>query len=121
MKVKGEDNTYLLVWTTTPWTLLANVAVCVNPKEKYVKAESMGYNFIVAKALLGKVLGEDAKIVKEYTGKELEHMEYEQLLPFIEPSKKAFYVVCDDYVSMEDGTGLVHIAPHLFKMTTKWS
>ena len=111
MKVKGEENTYLLVWTTTPWTLLANVAVCVNPKEKYVKAESMGYNFIVAEALLNKVLGEDAKVVKEYKGKDLEHMEYEQLLPFIETTKKAFYVVCADYVSMEDGTGLVHIAP----------
>ncbi len=111
MKVKGEDNTYMLVWTTTPWTLLANVAVCVNPKEKYVKVESMGYNFIVAKKLLNKVLGDEVKILDEFTGKKLEYTEYEQLLPFIETKKKAFYVVCADYVTMEDGTGLVHIAP----------
>lgn len=111
MKVKGEDNTYMLVWTTTPWTLLANVAVCVNPKEKYVKVESMGYNFIVAKKLLNKVLGDEVKTLDEFTGKKLEYTEYEQLLPFIETKKKAFYVVCADYVTMEDGTGLVHIAP----------
>lgn len=111
MKVVGEENTYFLVWTTTPWTLIANVALCVNPNESYIKAESKGYNFIVAKALANQVLGDDYTVVKEYMGKELEHTEYEQLLPFLSVDKKAFFVTCDTYVTMEDGTGVVHIAP----------
>ncbi len=110
-KLKSEDNTYLLVWTTTPWTLLSNVAACVNPNEKYVKCLSKGYNFIVAKALADKVLGEGYEIVEEYLGKDLEGKEYEQFLPILKVNKKAFYVVCADYVTMEDGTGIVHIAP----------
>ncbi len=110
MKLVGED-TYLLVWTTTPWTLISNVAVCVNPSESYVKVNSNGYNFIVAKALMNKVLGDDVTIIKEYIGKDLENLEYEQLLPFLKANKKAFYVTCDNYVTMEDGTGIVHIAP----------
>jgi len=109
-KLKNED-AYLLVWTTTPWTLLANVAVCVNPKEEYIKAESMGYKFILAKSLANKVLGEDYKVLETYQGKDLEYKEYEQLLPFLSVNKKAFYVTCDSYVTMEDGTGIVHIAP----------
>ena len=110
-KLKDEDNTYLLVWTTTPWTLLSNVAACVNPKEKYVKCLSKGYNFIVAKALADKVLGDGYEVVEEYLGKDLEGREYEQFLPILKVNKKAFYVVCADYVTMEDGTGIVHIAP----------
>ncbi len=110
MKKKDED-CYFLVWTTTPWTLLANVALCVNPTETYVKVESKGYKFILAKALLNKVLGDDVKIIEEYKGKDLEYQEYEQLLPFLNVNKKAFYVTCDNYVTMEDGTGIVHIAP----------
>ena len=110
MKKKNED-CYFLVWTTTPWTLLANVALCVNPNETYVKVESKGYKFILAKALLNKVLGDDVKIIEEYKGKDLEYQEYEQLLPFLKVNKKAFYVTCDNYVTMEDGTGIVHIAP----------
>ena len=98
-------------WTTTPWTLLANVALCVNPKEKYIKVESKGYNFILAASLADKVLGSEYNIIEEYTGKDLEYVEYEQLLPFIDVDKKAFYVTCDEYVTMEDGTGIVHIAP----------
>ena len=110
-KVKEQENTYFLVWTTTPWTLCANVALCVNPDEVYVKCLSKGYNFIVAKALADKVLGEGYEIVEEYKGKDLEYVEYEQLLPFFEVNKKAFFVTCDNYVTMSDGTGIVHIAP----------
>ena len=109
-KLKDED-CYLLVWTTTPWTLLANVGLCVNPEEEYIKAESMGYNFIVAKKLANKVLGDDYKVLETYKGKELEHREYEQLIPEISVNKKAFFVCCDNYVTMEDGTGIVHLAP----------
>ena len=110
-KLKNMDNTYLLVWTTTPWTLLANVAACVNPNEEYVKCASKGYNFIVAKKLADKVLGEGYEIVEKYLGKDLEYMEYEQLLPIIKVPGKAFFITCADYVTMEDGTGIVHIAP----------
>ena len=110
-KLKDEENTYLLVWTTTPWTLLSNVAVCVNPNEEYVKCASKGYNFIVAKSLAKSVLKDDYEVLETFKGKDLEYKEYEQLLPFLSVNKKAFYVVCADYVTMEDGTGLVHIAP----------
>ncbi len=110
-KLKEEENTYLLIWTTTPWTLMSNVAACVNSNEKYVKCSSKGYNFIVAEKLAHKVLGDDFEVVEEYLGKDLEYKEYEQFLPFLKVNKKAFYVVCADYVTMEDGTGIVHIAP----------
>ena len=110
-KLKSQENTYFLVWTTTPWTLCANVALCVNPNETYVKCLSKGYNFIVAKALADNILGEGYEVVEEYKGKELEYVEYEQLLPFFEVNKKAFFVTCDNYVTMSDGTGIVHIAP----------
>ena len=110
-KLKDEENTYMLVWTTTPWTLISNVALCVNPEETYVKCLSKGYNFIVAKKLANKVLGDDYEVVEEYKGKDLEYREYEQLLPILEVNKKGFFVTCADYVTMEDGTGIVHIAP----------
>lgn len=106
-----DDDAYLLVWTTTPWTLLANVAACVNPNEEYVKCNSKGYNFIVAKKLANKVLGDEYQIVETYLGKDLEYKEYEQLIPILSVNKKAFYITCADYVTMEDGTGIVHIAP----------
>ena len=109
-KRKDKDE-YFLVWTTTPWTLVANVGLCVNPDEEYVKAESLGYKFILAKPLVEKVLGEDYTILETYKGKDLEYIEYEQLIPSFEVDKKAFFVTCDNYVSMEDGTGIVHIAP----------
>ena len=109
-KLKEED-TYFLVWTTTPWTLISNVALCVNPSVDYVKVESMGYKFILAKALASKVLGEDYTILEEYKGKDLEYIEYEQLIPSLEVDKKGFFVTCDTYVTVEDGTGIVHIAP----------
>ncbi len=110
-KMKDEENTYLLVWTTTPWTLLSNVAACVNPDEKYVKCLSKGYNFIVAEKLAHKVLGDEFEVVEEYLGKDLEYREYEQYMPILKVNKKAFYITCDTYVTMEDGTGIVHIAP----------
>ncbi|MBE6148945.1 MAG: isoleucine--tRNA ligase [Firmicutes bacterium] len=109
-KKKNED-VYFLVWTTTPWTLIANVALCVNPDEEYALVESKGTKFILASALVEKVLGEEATILETYQGKDLEYMEYEQLLPSLEVDKKAFFVTCDNYVTMEDGTGIVHIAP----------
>ena len=109
-KVKGED-AYILAWTTTPWTLPSNVALCVNPVETYVKVKKDEYTYYMAEALVEKVLGEDAQILESYTGKDLEYKEYEPLFDFVSPKKKAFYVTCDSYVTLTDGTGVVHIAP----------
>ena len=109
---KKDEDAYFLVWTTTPWTLISNVALCVNPKEEYVKVESMGYKFILAKALANAVLGDEYTVLDTYKGKDLEYAEYEQLIPSdIEVNGKAFFVTCDNYVTMSDGTGIVHIAP----------
>ena len=108
---KKDEEAYFLVWTTTPWTLMANVALCVNPDLTYVKVESMGYKFILCKDLLVSVLGEDTKIIEEYKGTDLVGLKYEQLLPFVEVEGKCFEVVADNYVSADDGTGIVHIAP----------
>ncbi len=108
---KKEEDVYFLVWTTTPWTLIANVALCVNPNEEYALVESKGTKFILAKSLVEKVLGEEATILETFKGSTLEYQEYEQLIPSFEVDKKAFYVTCDTYVTMEDGTGIVHIAP----------
>ena len=110
MKKKDED-VYFLVWTTTPWTLVANVALCVNPNEEYVKVLSQGYKFILAKKLANKVLGDEYEILETYLGKDLEYSEYEQLIPGLSVNKRAFYVTVDNYVTMEDGTGIVHLAP----------
>ena len=109
-KLKDED-TYVLVWTTTPWTLIDNVALCVNPNYEYLKVESMGYKFIVGKSLAEKVLGDDFKVLEELTGKDLEGLSYEQLLPFAKVEGKAFVILADTYVTDTDGTGIVHIAP----------
>ena len=109
-KLKDED-TYMLVWTTTPWTLIANLGLCVNPNEDYIKVESMGYKFIVAQKLANSVLGDEYKVLDTFKGKQLENKEYVQLMPFIEVKNKAFIVTCDEYVTMEDGTGIVHLAP----------
>ena len=108
---KKDSDEYFLVWTTTPWTLIANVALCVNPDEEYVKVESQGYKFILASALAGKVLGEEYTVLETFKGRDLEYTEYEQLIPSFDVDKKAFFVTCDSYVTMEDGTGIVHIAP----------
>ena len=112
-KVKGED-AYILAWTTTPWTLPSNVALCVNPDEDYVKVTSKGYTYYMAAALVDTVLGDGAEILEHYQGKDLEFKEYEPLFPYAEKrigNKKAYYVVCDTYVTLTDGTGVVHIAP----------
>ena len=109
-KVKDKDE-YFLVWTTTPWTLLSNVALCVNPEVDYVKVESKGYKFILAKDLAKNVLGEDFEVLETFKGKDLEYTEYEQLIPVLKTDKKAFFVTLADYVTTEDGTGVVHIAP----------
>ena len=110
-KAKGED-AYILAWTTTPWTLPSNVGLCVNPNETYVKVKSAdGYTYYMAEALVEKVLGEDVQILETYQGKELEHKEYEPLFDFQKVDKKGHFVVCDTYVTLTDGTGIVHIAP----------
>ena len=124
-KVKDED-AYILAWTTTPWTLPSNVALCVNPDETYVKVKAGdGYTYYMAEALLDSVLGKLAdeengvkayEILETYQGSDLENKEYEPLFDFAKDiiakqHKKAYYVTCDTYVTMGDGTGVVHIAP----------
>ena len=111
--VKGEENTYLLAWTTTPWTLPSNLALCVNPHDTYCKFTAPdGKKYIMAKALTDKVFeGQELAFEAEFVGTDLKGMEYEPLYRFVEPDKKAWFVVCDNYVTMEDGTGIVHIAP----------
>ena len=111
-KVKGED-AYILAWTTTPWTLPSNVALCVNPDETYIKVKMKeeDYVYYLAQALADTVLGEGTyDVLETYKGTDLEYKEYEALYP-VETKKKAYYVVCDNYVTMTDGTGVVHIAP----------
>jgi isoleucyl-tRNA synthetase len=110
MKLKNSD-AYFLAWTTTPWTLISNVGLCVNPKEEYIMAESMGHIFILAEKLASNVLGSEYKVLEKYLGKDLEYMEYEQLIPELKIDKKAFFVCCDEYVTMDSGTGIVHLAP----------
>ncbi|WP_230398609.1 isoleucine--tRNA ligase [Novisyntrophococcus fermenticellae] len=122
-KVKGED-AYFLAWTTTPWTLPSNVALCVNPDENYCKVKAAdGYTYYMAAALLDTVLGRLAKedepayeVMENYKGKDLEYREYEPLFACAgeeaaKQKKKAHYITCDHYVTMSDGTGIVHIAP----------
>ena len=111
-KVKGEE-AYILAWTTTPWTLPSNVALCVNPDETYIKVKMKeeDYVYYLAQALADTVLGEGTyDVLETYKGTDLEYKEYEALYP-VETKKKAYYVVCDSYVTMTDGTGVVHIAP----------
>ena len=109
-KVKNED-AYILAWTTTPWTLPSNVALCVNPNEAYVKVKHGEYTYYMAEALVEAVLKEDFEILERYTGKDLEYKEYEPLFDFVNPNKKCWFVTCDTYVTLTDGTGVVHIAP----------
>ena len=127
-KVKDED-AYFLAWTTTPWTLPSNIGLCVNPEETYAKVKAAdGFTYYMAKALLETVLGKlgekypealngkSYEILEEMTGKDLEYKEYEPLYQCAadmaaKQHKKAFFVYCDDYVTMTDGTGIVHIAP----------
>ena len=111
-KVKGRENAYILAWTTTPWTLPSNVALCMNPDETYVEIEAGGARYILAEALVSKFF-EEYTAVERKTGKEYEGTEYEPLFDYAKGSfrEKAYYVVCDTYVTLTDGTGVVHIAP----------
>ncbi|NLX82898.1 MAG: isoleucine--tRNA ligase [Clostridiales bacterium] len=111
--VKGEKDTYLLAWTTTPWTLPSNVALCVNEKETYCRLKQNGDTFIMAQALIPSLFKEEeVEVLATFPGHELLGMDYEPLWPLNTPPKeKAFYVVADPYVSLSDGTGIVHIAP----------
>ena len=112
-KLKNKENEYFLAWTTTPWTLPSNIALAVNPTVNYVKAKlDDGNYYYVAETLADKVFKDrEYEIVEKMSGKDLEYIEYEQLLPFLTPDKKAFFVVTADYVTTEDGTGIVHTAP----------
>ena len=119
-KVKGKENTYILAWTTTPWTLPSNLALCVNKSYIYAEVkvnagteeEPKYENYILAKDLISAVLKDkEYELVKEFKGEELLGTEYEQLMPFAKPEGKAFVVIHGDYVTLTDGTGIVHIAP----------
>ena len=110
-KLKNED-AYFLAWTTTPWTLLSNVALAVHPNETYVKIRYNKQTLILAEARTGALLkGQEYELLDSFPGKKLEHIEYEPLFNYAKPEKKAWYVVNADFVTMEDGTGIVHIAP----------
>lgn len=108
---RKDAEEYFLVWTTTPWTLAANVALAVHPQVNYVLARSQGKLYWLAESLAAKVLGEDYQVIRTVSGQELAGIEYQQLMPFVTADKKAFFVVLADYVTTEDGTGIVHIAP----------
>jgi len=108
---KRDEDVYFLAWTTTPWTLPSNVALCVNPDEEYSKVKQGDYTYILASALVETVLKEDYTVLETYKGKELEGIEYEPLWGGLNVKGKAWYVVCDNYVTLTDGTGIVHIAP----------
>lgn len=108
---KRDEDVYFLAWTTTPWTLPSNVALCVNPDEDYVKVKQGDYTYILASALVETVLKEDYTVLETYKGKELEGIEYEPLWGGLNVKGKAWFVVCDSYVTLTDGTGIVHIAP----------
>lgn len=111
-KFKLKDrNEYFLAWTTTPWTLPSNVSLTVNAVETYLKVKQNDEIYYVGKVLANKVLGEDYEVLGELKGKDLEFIEYEQLIPFINVEGKAFFVTVADYVTTEDGTGIVHTAP----------
>ena len=109
-KRKDADE-YFLAWTTTPWTLASNVSLTVHPDVEYVKAQSKGNVYYVAKKLAQKILGEEYTVLESLKGKDLEYIEYEQLMPFVQVDKKAFFITCNDYVTTDDGTGIVHTAP----------
>ncbi|MHA2059884.1 MAG: isoleucine--tRNA ligase [Candidatus Ranarchaeia archaeon] len=112
--VKGETNRYLVAWTTTPWTLISNVALAVGEDIEYAEIEYQGERLILAEDLIFKTIENDedpVKILKTHKGKDLANLEYEQLFQDVKPSKKGFYVILGDFVSVEEGTGIVHIAP----------
>ena len=110
-RVKGKTDEYFLAWTTTPWTLPSNVALCVNPNETYVKIAVGDEKYILAEALVSSVIKDEYTTIESYIGKDLEFTEYEPLFDFVHPKGKAYFVTCDNYVTLSDGTGIVHIAP----------
>ena len=119
-EVEERPNTYILAWTTTPWTLPSNLALCINKAYTYVEARvtetqnenvKPGETYILAKELCPNILGENYEIIREFKGEELLGLKYKQLMPFAKVDGKAFVVIHGDYVSLEDGTGIVHIAP----------
>ncbi len=109
--VKGKTNEYILAWTTTPWTLPSNVALCVNPHETYVKVKVSDETFILAEALLDSVIKDEYEVLEKYVGTDLCGLEYEPLYNFATLDKTGHFIVADNYVTMSDGTGIVHIAP----------
>jgi len=109
--VKGEKQTYLMAWTTTPWTLPSNVALTVNPDETYVKVKCSDEVYILAEALVESVIEEPHEVLEKMRGQDLVGIEYEPLFDFAKPDKKAYYVVSDSFVTLTDGTGIVHTAP----------
>lgn len=113
-KKAGTENEYFLAWTTTPWTLPSNVSLTVNPDVTYIKVKPADVDeyYYLAEPLAEKVMKDrEYEVVEKMTGKDLEYVEYEQLLDFVKPDKKAFFITCADYVTTEDGTGIVHTAP----------
>lgn len=114
---KKDADEYFLAWTTTPWTLLSNVALTVHPEVDYLKIKTKGTEeekgkiYYISKLLVDKVIKEEYEVLEQMKGKDMEFMEYEQLMPYVQVDKKAFYVTCADYVTTEDGTGIVHTAP----------
>ena len=110
-RVKGNPGVYLMAWTTTPWTLPSNVALTVNPDEAYIHAKCADETYILAEALASTVLKSEFSVEKRCKGSELFGMEYEPLFDFVKPDTKAYYVVCDNFVTLTDGTGIVHTAP----------
>ncbi len=111
-KIKGKDNEFFLAWTTTPWTLPSNVALCVNAAEDYVKVKCDSEIYILADALTSTILSDKKfDVIETMKGKDLEYTEYEPLFDFASTDKKAYFVTCDSYVTLTDGTGIVHIAP----------
>ncbi|MDI6804085.1 MAG: isoleucine--tRNA ligase [Bacteroidota bacterium] len=110
MKVQGEENTYFLVWTTTPWTLISNVALAVHPEIEYVKVENKGEKLILAKSRVS-VLDDEFIVIDSYKGTDLVGREYERIFDFNPVKEKAFYIITGDFVTTEDGSGIVHIAP----------
>ena len=110
-KVKGADNEYILAWTTTPWTLPSNVALCVNGGENYVRAKKDGKVYILAEALAEKILGGNYEVSEVMKGQDLEGLHYEPLFDFVKFDTDSHYIVCDGYVTLSDGTGVVHQAP----------
>ena len=110
VRIPSKENTFFMVWTTTPWTLLSNVALAFHPEIIYVKVRHNEQNLILAQARLGVLEGE-FDVIEEYNGSQLDNIEYEPIFPYVEPEKRAYYTVLGDFVSVEEGTGIVHIAP----------